>query len=46
MKDAVAYDLERKELSESLAYHFFEVLARVYFGVEDDLSGYLPVGEA
>ena len=36
MKDAVAYDLERKKLSEGLTYHSFEVLARVYFGVEDE----------
>ncbi len=36
MKDAVAYDLERKELSEGMAYHSFEVLARVYFGVGDE----------
>ena len=35
MKDTVAYDLERKELPEGLAYHSLEVLAWVYFGVED-----------
>lgn len=38
MKDAVAFDLGSKELSEGLAYHSFEILARNYFGVEDEID--------